>query len=370
MINFRSPVHDGHAGLHGAPGRARGEHGGRSGDPIIRVTDLAWLEFEKPDIDSAERFALAFGFGIAVREPNALYLRGSLPGTFGVIIRKAPESRFAGMSFKAASATDLLRLSDATNTAVQQLNQPGGGSIVRLRDPSGFPVGVVYASADLPGSSEHHRAQRINGVHSPSSGPAQVQRLGHLALQTTQLERTLDWYLDTLGMIVSDFQYVADQRDRGPMMAFVRCDRGSMPVDHNTLALHLGPMNSYTHSAYQVADHDTVAAGGEYLGQQGYHRAWGIGRHILGNQIFDYWNDPDKLLVGHVADGDLFDSTVDTRWSPMTASGLAQWGPPVSLEFLGAKPSPRLLHDVLKALRSDNEISLGRLLGIVHGICK
>jgi len=53
---------DGHADLHSEHGPNRGEHSGRSIDPTIKVTDLAWLEFEKPDLDRAEAFARAFGF--------------------------------------------------------------------------------------------------------------------------------------------------------------------------------------------------------------------------------------------------------------------------------------------------------------------
>ena len=66
------------------------------------------------------------------------------------------------------------------------------------------------------------------------------------------------------------------------------------------------------HSAYQLADLDEVAAGGEYLRATGYRHAWGIGRHIQGSQIFDYWRDPDRLMFEHYTDGDLFDA----RWRP------------------------------------------------------
>ena len=79
---------DGHADLHSEHGPIRGEHSGRSVDPTIKVTDLAWLEFEKPDLDRAETFERAFGFAVAAREPDALYLRGSLPGAPCVLIRK------------------------------------------------------------------------------------------------------------------------------------------------------------------------------------------------------------------------------------------------------------------------------------------
>lgn len=64
----------------------------------------------------------------------------------------------------------------------------------------------------------------------------------------------------------------------------------------------------------------------------------GIGRHIQGSQIFDYWRDPDGFLVEHFADGDLFDNTLEPGWAPLTASGLAQWGPPATKDFLGLTP--------------------------------
>jgi hypothetical protein len=59
-------------------------------------------------------------------------------------------------------------------------------------------------------------------------------------------------------------------------------------------------------------------------------------------------------MVEHFTDGDLFDDTVEPGWTPMSASGQAQWGPPVTRDFLGTKPSPKQLRAVLAALRWDN----------------
>ena len=180
--------------------------------------------------------------------------------------------------------------------------------------------------------------------------------------------QSLDWYLDHFGLIVSDFMYYPGQRDRGPAMSFIRCDRGSTPADHHTLALALGPSNRYVHSAYQVCDLDAIAAGGEYLRELGYHRSWGIGRHIQGSQIFDYWRDPDGFLVEHFADGDMFDNTLEPGWAPLTASGLAQWGPPATKDFLGMAPGKeavRELRSMLTAIRDDNEFDITRLRGLM-----
>jgi hypothetical protein len=52
----------------------------------------------------------------------------------------------------------------------------------------------------------------------------------------------------------------------------------------------------------------------------------------------------------------------------MSASGLYQWGPPVTRDFLGTKPSPALLRSVLKALREDNEIDPALLLGMMKAM--
>src|ERR1700759_4852008 len=54
-----------------------GEHPGRSRNPVIKVVDIAWLEFERPDLAAAESFARAFGFHTAQRGPDELQLRGT-----------------------------------------------------------------------------------------------------------------------------------------------------------------------------------------------------------------------------------------------------------------------------------------------------
>src|SRR5215468_2762205 len=119
---------------------------------------------------------------------------------------------------------------------------------------------------------------------------------------------------------------VVSGRERGPVMAFIRCDRGSVPADHQTLAMLLQPRTEYVHSAYQLTDPDEVAASGEYRPERGYRHAWRIGRHIEGSQIFDYWRDRDRFMVEHHADGGMFDSSIAPGWAPLSVSGLAQWG--------------------------------------------
>ncbi|MGW4741340.1 VOC family protein [Nocardia xishanensis] len=368
--------HDVHSGLHSEHGASAGEHPGRAGNPVVKVLDLAWLEFVKPDLERAEAFAHAFGFTTAHRTADEVRLRGSDPGSPCVIVRRGPRSRFLGPAFLAADSADLSRLAEATDSRVTPLPESLGGLVVDLADPSGLRVRVVadaHALPALPPQQPHvfnigREVVRVNGTQRPPRVPARVQRLGHVVVQTTKYRETLDWYLRNLGMIVSDFLYYPGQRERGPVMSFIRCDRGATPADHHTLALTLGPSNRYVHSAYQVADLDALAAGGEYLRERGYRRSWGIGRHIQGSQIFDYWRDPDGFMVEHFSDGDMFDCTLEPGWAPMSASGLAQWGPPATKDFLGLTPgaeSLRELRAIAGALREDNEFDLRRLRGLL-----
>jgi catechol 2,3-dioxygenase-like lactoylglutathione lyase family enzyme len=269
------------------------------------------------------------------------------------------------------------RLADAMGAPTRSLPENIGGLSVDVVDPSGVPVRVIAGTHALPvlaSQTPHvlnlgHDLLRTNATQRPPRMPARVQRLGHVVLQSTKYVETLDWYLDNLGMIVSDFLFFPGQRDRGPTMSFIRCDRGDTPTDHHTVAVALGPRNKYVHSAFQVADVDALAAGGEYLRERGYRRSWGIGRHIQGSQIFDYWRDPDGFLVEHFTDGDMFDSTLEPGWATFAASGLSQWGPPITKDFLGIAPGRESLDELrsmLTAVRDhDNEFTLARLRGLL-----
>jgi catechol 2,3-dioxygenase-like lactoylglutathione lyase family enzyme len=364
---------DPHRSLHSETGALAREHPGRSGNPLVKVVGLAWLEFEKPDLVRAERFLVDFGFTVADRTPEALVLRGHWAGTPSLVVRRGAGSRFVGPAFAADARADLERLARATDGTVRP---HGGGHAVELTDPSGIPVRVVHGVPEMPALPERDplplnvgtHPLRANATQRPARRAAQIQRLGHVVLGTTRFRAALDWYLDTLGLIVSDFLYLDGQRERGPVMAFIRCDLGSVPSDHHTLAMALQPRTRYVHSAYQLTDLDEVAAAGEYLRERGYRHSWGIGRHILGSQIFDYWRDPDRLMFEHYTDGDLFDCSMEPGWAPMSASGLSQWGPKATAEFTGAR-EPGVVLAAIKALTDKgNEVDFAALRGLVKAM--
>ena len=189
---------DPHRSLRSETGALAGEHPGRSKDPLIKVAGLAWLEFEKPDLEAAERFYTDFGFTVADRTPETLLLRGRWAGPAGLVVRRGPHARFAGAAYRAPARDDLDRLARGTGGTV---TAHSGGHVVMLRDPSGFPVRVVYGVPEYPSLPERvplalnfgPQPERVNDTQRPARRPAQIERLGHVALGTTRFRAALDW---------------------------------------------------------------------------------------------------------------------------------------------------------------------------------
>ena len=140
-------IQDPHRSLHSQTGGLPGEHPGRSKNPLVKVAGLVWLEFEKPDLDRAERFGTDFGFTVADRTPTTVLLRGRQAAAPCLVVRRGPRARFAGLTFQAAARDDLDRLARGTGGTVMA---HWGGHAVRLRDPTATPCMSVTASPSYP----------------------------------------------------------------------------------------------------------------------------------------------------------------------------------------------------------------------------
>jgi 2-keto-4-pentenoate hydratase/2-oxohepta-3-ene-1,7-dioic acid hydratase in catechol pathway len=151
---MRGHIVGAHNDLHSDQGARKQEHPGRSRDPIIKVHDIAWLEFEKPDLARAEAFSRAFGFNTVVRTADELYLRGTDPGSPCVLIQQGPRSRFVAAAYTAQDHSDVLRLAEATGTRMHTLPESLGGVAVDLVDPSGLTVRVVAQLANYASHAE------------------------------------------------------------------------------------------------------------------------------------------------------------------------------------------------------------------------
>jgi len=130
-----------------------------------------------------------------------------------------------------------------------------------------------------------------------------------------------------------------DEPARKNVAIFAHIDRGQGLVDHHTIFLTSiapgsGQKPHVHHCSFEVHDFDTQALGHQWLADKQYEPVWGVGRHILGSQIFDYWWDTTGNMVEHYADGDLVNEDTPLGYGPAGHEGLAVWGPEVPKAFL------------------------------------
>jgi len=64
-------------------------------------------------------------------------------------------------------------------------------------------------------------------------------------------------------------------------------------VDHHVLFCVHNEKTGLNHVSYEAQDIDSIFQDHEHIKGLGkYEHMWGIGRHLLGSQVFDYWADP------------------------------------------------------------------------------
>ena len=89
-----------------------------------------------------------------------------------------------------------------------------------------------------------------------------------------------------------------------------RLDRGDNFVDHHAFFCIRSDKAGLNHLSYEAADIDDIMIGHEHLNGKGYEHFWGIGRHSLGSQVYDYWGDPWGRVHEHWADTDVLTASV------------------------------------------------------------
>jgi catechol 2,3-dioxygenase-like lactoylglutathione lyase family enzyme len=301
--------------------------------PGIKVTDLAYGRLRAPDLDAMEAFLTDFGMVRAARSSRALYMRGTDPAHH-IHVTELGEPRFVGIAWYAKSEEDLERLTKMPGASpVEAIDEPGGGKRVRLTEPNGYQIEVVHgiervAPIAVPRQAMNSGAEglkRAGEVMRIARGPAHVKRIGHAVMGTPRLDETVKWFRDTLGLVCSDDLY-AGSKDH-VIGSFNRCDQGDDYVDHHVFFCIRHEKTGLNHLSFEVLDVDDVFLGHEHLRQKGkYEHMWGLGRHLLGSQIYDYWADPWGRTHEHWTDTDRLNIRNGSNLIPAEEGFQSQWG--------------------------------------------
>jgi hypothetical protein len=308
---------------------------------LIKATDLAWGRLRAPDLDVEEEFLTAFGFIKTARTKNALFMRGSDPTHHIHVTEKSDHPSFAGLAFY-ANEDDLKRVAKVPGASgIEDIDEPGGGKRVRLTEPNGYQIEIVCGVEAppaipverIPLNSGSEPLKRAGTLMRVAKGPTPIKRIGHGVFGSPKVAETLKWFRETLGLISSDDIYVGSKSN--VIASFNRLDRGDKYVDHHVFFCMNHERAGLNHLSFEVPDIDAVFVDHEYLTKLGkYEHMWGVGRHLLGSQVYDYWADPYGRVHEHWADTDRLNVRNGSNLLTPQEGLISQWGEPPPEKFL------------------------------------
>ena len=300
--------------------------------PAIR--DVLYVRFRVTDLQAQKQFLEDFGFRTKL-EGDLLMGRGTGDRPYIYLAQEADEPGFVCVGFAAESADALQEIAAIDQVPVEANPLEGGGLIARLTDPNGFSVDVVANISAAPSLAPGGRSSLNSGNEKKRLGErvafedpeCSIKRLGHVVLMVNNFQETFEWYQCRLGLLISDEIVMEKEGKEQTLGAFTRCNRGEEFVDHHTLFFIDAGHADFNHAAFEVANWDVLMRDHYKLKKAGHQHSFGVGKHILGSQTFDYWKDPNGFMLEHFTDGDLFNESFGShKRSPADLLG-THWGP-------------------------------------------
>lgn len=187
---------------------------------------------------------------------------------------------------------------------------------------SPHPLTPTQARALNPPGEQHRLNTRADVVL--EDAPRAPRRLGHIVLGTPNFADSVAFFVDGLGFKISD-------QIRKGLATFARVES-----DHHNLLIHPGPTSYLNHYAMEMDDIDAIGkAGMAVLSEREDASIVGIGRHVLGSNMFWYMLDPSGTMfeffsdIDQIVDDDVWDRDHGRRdWEGADGpAGFSVWGP-------------------------------------------
>ncbi|KAJ4390929.1 hypothetical protein N0V93_004528 [Gnomoniopsis smithogilvyi] len=315
---------------------------------LSRISHV-YYRYLPSEIDAARQFAEDFGFFETKRSSPRTYYRGYGVEPFVLCIEETDKTEFGGAAFAVDSLEELERArkllpAEAKATEVYDLKDaPGGGKGVTFYEPvDGVPFHLVWGqqtieplSLELPEPKPNLPGKQnrdVNQTQRFKKRPAPIHKLGHFGLCTTNYKKEFEFFSAYFNFHPSELIHNEAGED---VTVFFRLDKGAEKVDHHCFFFFEGPRAPHVHhSSFETHDYNAQVLGHDWLRHKGYENCWGVGRHIMGSQIFDYWFDPSRFVMEHYVDGDLLDANYPTQRTAASPDNLHVWGPDLPPTFL------------------------------------
>ena len=297
----------------------------------MKITRVESLVYGVEDLDAGIRYFEDWGLQAVERGANGAAFR--MPSGQSIVVRSATDTALPAANENGSTLREAIwGVDDAASLEqigaelgrdrdVKRDNEGG----LHARDDAGFAIGFRVAAPTATAAPAS--ASRMNRPFDPERR-ARPSRLGHIVYNCAKkdIESVLAFYMERLKFRLTDRAL-----DTG---AFMRCAGSN---DHHNLFFAIrADRRSFNHAAFEVRDIDEIVLGGKHMKSRGWRPNTPVGRHILGSNIFWYFDNPCGGRTEYFADMDL----MDDDWKPRIWEkhpGYAMW-------MLGKAEIPEITH--------------------------
>ena len=242
----------------------------------MQIAKLGYAGFNTPDVEAMlAYYTNVLGLTLVERSGDgAAYLRNVLDH-HTIVLYPAKEQglRHIGLQLgNGQTLTDAATQLREQGIAIETLSdaQPGVAEQLQLADPEGTIL---------------HLYSKMEQAHTPfPEGAIVPEKLGHIALGVSDVQKIADFYQHVLGFRVSD--WIED------FFVFMRCS-----PDHHSMNFVRSKYQRMNHIAFQLQGWAHVERACDHLYTHSIPLIWGPGRHGAGHNIFTYHRDPDGQIV-------------------------------------------------------------------------
>jgi hypothetical protein len=223
----------------------------------VHVTSLAHVHYQHPDLEKSLAFLKDFGLIEEERQATKAFLRGNGSQPFLYLAEQSPDSErhFIGAYYNVASFEELQIATTLPEASRIEDNEgPGGGKLVRAKDPHGFVLGFLHGQQfrapenellhlEVPTSDPHANTATEKLRKGPTRrfkhGPSPVHKLGHygISVPKARYKETMDWYMTVLNLKPTDA--IFDPKTNEELTCFTHIDLGQEYTDHHVSKLVL-----------------------------------------------------------------------------------------------------------------------------------
>jgi catechol 2,3-dioxygenase-like lactoylglutathione lyase family enzyme len=251
---------------------------------MSRVTEIRYVGYGVVDVPAESAFYQdLWGLEPVPSDDGMAWFKAQGHDEHHVVrLRPAEENRVDVIALAADSGADVDALCEKVKASggrivhdPRDLATPGGGYGFRFFSPDGLQMEISSDVARGPSRP----LERWEGV---------PVKISHIVLHSPDHHALTQWFVDVLGMKVSDWL--------GDFMVFLRCNSA-----HHRLAILPGPP-CLNHVAYDMLSVDDMMRGIHRLKVKGKDIQWGPGRHTAGNNTFSYFVTPGGFAVEYTAE--------------------------------------------------------------------